>query len=135
MKLTYDNPQLICTTCGKPFTPFETEGEKICGTCRGARVNRRKVRICLECDFPDCEHLRASRSIPPRVAQCLECLSRGLTDKEIATELGLSVGTVKVYHSHLYELISVKTRTQAALWALAHPAVLDQVRGVTTAST
>jgi DNA-binding NarL/FixJ family response regulator len=39
----------------------------------------------------------------PRLRQVYDCIAEGLPDKEIATRLGVSLGTVKVYTHEVYE--------------------------------
>ena len=43
----------------------------------------------------------------------LTLLSRGLSNKEVASELYLSVRTVKWYASNIYAKLGVSSRTQA----------------------
>ncbi len=43
----------------------------------------------------------------------LEALSKGLTNKELSVELGITTNTVKFHLSNLFEKLSVKNRTQA----------------------
>jgi two-component system nitrate/nitrite response regulator NarP len=43
----------------------------------------------------------------------LEGLSRGLTNRELAREFGISANTVKFHLSNLFDKLSVKNRTQA----------------------
>ncbi|MBE1285556.1 MAG: response regulator [Rhodobacteraceae bacterium] len=43
----------------------------------------------------------------------LEALSKGLTNKELSKELGITTNTVKFHLSNLYEKLSVKNRAQA----------------------
>lgn len=43
------------------------------------------------------------------------CVAAGLEGKEIARELGLSYGTVKVHTSNLFVRIGVRNRVEAAL--------------------
>jgi LuxR family maltose regulon positive regulatory protein len=47
----------------------------------------------------------------------LRLLRNGATNKQIAAQLTLSVGTVRVYLSRLYEKLNVSTRTQALIAA------------------
>jgi DNA-binding CsgD family transcriptional regulator len=59
-----------------------------------------------------------------REAQTLWWLTKGATTQGIATELGLSVGTVKKHLEHVYRKLGVSTRTAAvaqAFDALATP--------------
>jgi two-component system, NarL family, nitrate/nitrite response regulator NarL len=50
-----------------------------------------------------------------READVAYCVSRGLSNKEIARELHLSEGTVKMYLHHIYEKLRLAGRTQLAL--------------------
>jgi len=59
-------------------------------------------------------------SLTRRERQLVELLSRGLKNKEIATALGISEGTVKVYLSRLFEKVGAKDRFELALFGLQH---------------
>lgn len=48
-----------------------------------------------------------------REAAMLEALSKGLTNRELSRELGISTNTVKFHLSNLYDKLSVKNRAQA----------------------
>jgi DNA-binding NarL/FixJ family response regulator len=53
-----------------------------------------------------------------RERQLLGTLAKGLKNKEIAYELGISEGTVKVYLSHLFRKVGANDRFDLALFAL-----------------
>ena len=53
----------------------------------------------------------------------LSLLVRGLTNKQIATELNLSPGTVRIYVSQILTKLGVCNRTEAATLALQHQLV------------
>jgi DNA-binding NarL/FixJ family response regulator len=55
-----------------------------------------------------------------REMDVLRCIARGLSNKEIASDLHLTVGTVKGYVSALFAKLDVADRTQAALYAARH---------------
>jgi two-component system, NarL family, nitrate/nitrite response regulator NarL len=63
------------------------------------------------------ESFRASRrvSLSPRESQLIALLARGLKNKEISSELGITEGTVKVYLSHLFQKSGAKDRFELAL--------------------
>ena len=57
------------------------------------------------------------REPPPRRYQIVDLISHGLTDKEIAFELGLSVRTVRTHLERLYRKRRLHCRAEAvALW-------------------
>ena len=53
-----------------------------------------------------------------REGQLIALLAQGLKNKEIATALGVSEGTVKVYLSRLFEKVGAKDRFELALYGL-----------------
>jgi RNA polymerase sigma factor (sigma-70 family) len=56
-------------------------------------------------------------SLSPREREILELIARGLTNREIAAALGVSVGTVKTHVEHVFRKLGVTHRTQAVTWA------------------
>lgn len=59
-----------------------------------------------------------------REAQTLRLLSQGLSNKEIGRELGISDETVKVHIKKLLRKLNLRSRLEAAMWALQHPDAL-----------
>ena len=57
-------------------------------------------------------------ALTQREGQLVSLLSQGLKNKEIATTLGISEGTVKVYLSRLFQKVGVKDRFELALFGL-----------------
>ena len=55
-----------------------------------------------------------------REVSLLQLVANGLSNKEIATELGLAESTVKNRLSILFQKLDVKDRTQAAIYAMTH---------------
>jgi DNA-binding NarL/FixJ family response regulator len=53
-----------------------------------------------------------------REIQVLRLVARGLTNKQIAKELDISIQTVGTHLSHVFKKINVETRTEATLYAL-----------------
>lgn len=72
---------------------------------------------------------RSSRSVhellSEREREVLKLLSRGMANKEIARELGISEKTVKAHLTSVFRQIGVTDRTKAALWARAHGLASD----------
>ncbi|SMO47563.1 response regulator transcription factor [Paracoccus laeviglucosivorans] len=53
------------------------------------------------------------QTLSRRELDMLAALSKGLTNRELARELGISMNTVKFHLSNLYDKLSVKSRAQA----------------------
>ena len=53
----------------------------------------------------------------------IRCVGRGLSNKEIASELHLSEGTVRNYLSSVLSKLDLRDRTQLAIWAVQTGAV------------
>ena len=56
--------------------------------------------------------------LSPREMEILRCVTRGLSNKEIAQELGISHQTVKNHMTSILDKLKVQDRTQAAVYAL-----------------
>ncbi len=71
-------------------------------------------------DRPHGFELPASKTVrmTPREGQMVCLLAQGLKNKEIATVLGISEGTVKVYLSKLFRKVGAKDRFELALFGL-----------------
>ncbi len=79
----------------------------------GSPLNPRVARSILSARREE----RSEPSVTDREREILELLRRGLANKEIAAQLGITVKTVKAHLSSLFQKIGVLDRTQAALWA------------------
>ncbi len=53
--------------------------------------------------------------LTPREREVLEAMARGLTNREIAAELGIGLGTVRVHGHAIMQKLDVVNRTQAVL--------------------
>jgi DNA-binding NarL/FixJ family response regulator len=62
---------------------------------------------------------RTMQGLTQREAQVLRQLVAGRTNREIATDLSLSIGTVELHVSHILAKLNCETRTQAATYAIA----------------
>ena len=50
----------------------------------------------------------------------LDLISTGKSNKLIAYDLGIAEGTVKVHVKHLLKKLNLKSRVEAALWAVGN---------------
>lgn len=63
--------------------------------------------------------------LPPRERDVLRLIGQGATNREIATELHLAEGTVKTYVTHLLNRLSLKNRSQLAIYATSTTSALN----------
>ena len=61
---------------------------------------------------------RSATQLTSREAQVLDCLSRGLSNANIAAELSIADKTVRNHLSSIYDKLGVSSRTQAVVTAL-----------------
>ena len=59
----------------------------------------------------------AESELTSRELEVLRLVARGLTNYQIARQLGLSVRTVEAHLTHVYTKLDVNSRTEAALLA------------------
>ena len=63
-------------------------------------------------------------SLTPRENEILHLLAKGYSNKEIASQLQCTAGTIRIHLQHIYEKLHVRCRVEAVLkW-------LDGVEGV-----
>ena len=74
-------------------------------------------RYCQSLFSPAAGQMDASirSALTQRERQILTCLQRGLHDKEIAAELGISPLTVHTHLKHIFEKLGAHTRTEAVV--------------------
>jgi len=70
-------------------------------------------------------HMGHFNGLSDREMQILACLLNGAQNKQIAYELKISDGTVKVHVKAILKKINAQNRTQAAIWALNHGVARD----------
>lgn len=85
----------------------------------GAEIQYRKSRygglettIVLE--------MVSSIELTERETQVIHLLAQGLSNKEIALQLGVKPRTIKFHLDNIYSKLNVNTRTEAAIYALQH---------------
>jgi two-component system, NarL family, nitrate/nitrite response regulator NarL len=67
-----------------------------------------------------CDEMLTTRRVPltGRERELVTLLAQGLKNKELAYELGITEGTVKVYLSRLFQKVGAKDRFELAIFAL-----------------
>jgi DNA-binding NarL/FixJ family response regulator len=58
------------------------------------------------------------RDLTPRQRQVALAVTRGLSNRQLARELKITVGTVKLHLVHIYEKTGARNRTVLAAWTL-----------------
>jgi DNA-binding CsgD family transcriptional regulator len=92
---------------------------------------RRGVELAALADEPLPDHLRCTEPEPAyagaeltaREVEVLCCLAAGMSNKQVARSLGISIRTVTVHVSNLLRKTRSASRTEAALWAVRHQLV------------
>jgi DNA-binding NarL/FixJ family response regulator len=74
-----------------------------------------------------CSGQSTGRELSKREVEVLRLTSKGLANKQIARELGISERTVKVHLGNVFRCIGVGDRTSAAMWARDH--LTDEIPG------
>jgi DNA-binding CsgD family transcriptional regulator len=69
----------------------------------------------------------AIAELTARETEVLSCLAAGMSNKQVARSLGISIRTVAVHVSSLLRKTRSASRTEAALWAVRHSLVRPSV--------
>ena len=75
------------------------------------------VGLALANETDDAPPPGPRRTLTPREAEVASLVARGLTNRDIAAQLFLSVRTVEVHVDHILTKLGFRTRTQLAAWA------------------
>jgi DNA-binding NarL/FixJ family response regulator len=86
----------------------------------GAQEIGNALRALLSADGQFEELTPADNKLSKRQKQLIVMLDRGLSNREIADELGISEHTVKVHLWRLFRRLGVKSRTQTIHYARTH---------------
>ncbi|MDE0524421.1 MAG: response regulator transcription factor [Boseongicola sp.] len=106
---TSDLPRLAMTAGAAGFVARSGEVEGLLNTCADVAAGK------MVFPFVDVRELQADpiQTLSRKERVMLEALSKGLTNRELSRELGISINTVKFHLSNLYDKLSVKNRAQA----------------------
>src|SRR3984957_21035738 len=72
------------------------------------------------------------KGLSHREAEVAELVSKGLSNKEVASQLFVTEKTVKFHLTNIYKKMSVKSRAQLIVWCVPH---VDFVNNGTAAAT
>jgi DNA-binding NarL/FixJ family response regulator len=95
----------------------DTDAREVLAAIRSAALGNapldpRVARALLPSTTP-----RVKDTLSVRELQVLRLVAKGLANKQIGRELGISERTVKVHVGHVFRRIDVTDRTSAAMWA------------------
>ncbi len=104
-----DLPRLAMTAGAAAFAPRSGAAVGLLATCIDVADGK------MVFPFLDVRDLQKDpiQQLSRRERGMLEALSKGLTNRELSRELGISTNTVKFHLSNLFEKLSVKNRAQA----------------------
>ncbi len=115
-------PKIVVYADDVGDTPRKAMAAGAAGFAARSESVQRLLETCLavakgQMVFPflDVRSLRQDpiEQLSPRERTLLEALSKGLTNRELAHELEISINTVKFHLSNVFEKISAKNRAQA----------------------
>ncbi len=106
---TADVPRLAMAAGAAGFSPRSGAVENLLETCTSVAAGK------MVFPFLDIRELQQDpiRQLSKRERSILDALSKGLTNRELSKELGISTNTVKFHLSNLYDKLSVRNRAQA----------------------
>lgn len=117
--------QATLTAGANGFLPLDISQDELVRAvytvCRGELVLHPSVMLGLLsylADQPAEAAMLNLEDFSPREQEVLACLARGLSDRDIAQQLFISVRTVQTHLAHIYGKLGVHSRVEAALTAV-----------------
>lgn len=119
---TGDLPRLAMTAGAAAFAARSSDAETVLETCIDVAAGK------MVFPFIDVRNLQSDpiQMLSRKERAMLEALSKGLTNRELSKELGITVNTVKFHLSNLYEKLSVKNRAQAIAFFYSSRLAMEQ---------
>ena len=119
---TTDLPRLAMNAGAAAFAPRSSSPETLLDIC--IEVANGKMVF----PFLDVRELQTDpiQQLSRKEHVILEALSKGLTNRELASELDISINTVKFHLSNLYDKLYVKNRAQAIAFFYSSRLTRDQ---------
>lgn len=105
--------------------PFRLLCRCISGVARGqVWINSQQMHYLLDClsQVPTLRLLnkKGKPLLTPREEQVVALVADGLSNREVADELGLSDNTIKKYMLRIFDKLGISTRVELVLYALSH---------------
>ena len=94
--------------------------EKINHAIRGEFVISEPLTQILAKSLRPQNRVNAIDSLTQREVENLKLIASGKSNKEIARKLGITEATVKVHNKNLFKKLGLKSRVEAAMWAVEH---------------
>ncbi len=104
---------------------------RTCYKCGAEFIGHNKVRVCEDCRQSRRynEYRRKDKGTPltSREKQLVPKIAEGKGNKQIAYELHIAEGTVKIYLSLIYAKLGLSNRTQLAMLSISDPAAISGI--------
>lgn len=122
---TGDLPRLSMTAGAAAFAPRSSDAATLLETCVDVAAGK------MVFPFLDVRDLRSDpiSALSRKERAMLEALSKGLTNRELSKELGITINTVKFHLSNLYDKLSVKNRAQAIAFFYSSRLAIEKDEG------
>ena len=98
-------------------------GEFHCAPHIAARLLRRLAELATSTTATDPAAARGQ--LTPRERDILQLVGRGLSNRQIAGELGIELPTVKNHMHNVFEKLNLHRRAEVMLWMRRHPLARD----------
>jgi DNA-binding NarL/FixJ family response regulator len=92
--------------------------ERTCCRCGALYVSVASDRICGLCRARPAPEPQMGLPLTKRERMVTRLVAEGKINREIAFDLRLSEGTVKMYIANIFRKVGVNNRTALAVWAL-----------------
>jgi len=80
----------------------------------GAPMTSQVARMVVRSFSKSSPEREETNQLSPRESEILALVAKGLSNKEVANSLGISIGTVRIHLNHIYDKLHVHCRTEAA---------------------
>jgi len=78
------------------------------------------TQIIARSMLPNASSVNPLQQLTPREIDILKCLAKGKSNKMIGVELSITEATVKVHVKNMLKKLKLKTRVEAAIWAVSN---------------